>query len=65
MDELLPDLGVPLDDLLAVALLTWFGLTTLQGAAAASAKAAEEKEEAGEAVTELAAAGEAGMGQAT
>ena len=57
VDELLPNVGVPLDDVLAVALLLFFGISTLKGAADADAKAAEEKEEADEAVSELAAAG--------
>ena len=59
LDELLPSTGLPLDDLLACALLTWFGVSTLRGAAGADQKAAEEKEEAGEAVDELTARKEA------
>ena len=43
--------GLPLDDLLAVALLTFFGVQTLRSAADADSKAAEEKEEAQEVVS--------------
>ncbi|WIA23895.1 hypothetical protein OEZ85_013545 [Tetradesmus obliquus] len=54
VDELLPvSTDVPLDDVLACALLLYFGINTLRGAADADAKAAEEKEEAGEVVTGL------------
>ena len=48
---------LPLDDLLAAALLVVFGLRTLAGASGAEAAAAEEEEEAAEAVDELAAGG--------
>lgn len=59
LDELLPASArvVPLDDLLAVALLLFFGITTLKGAADADARAAEEKEEADEVVSSMGAAG--------
>jgi putative Ca2+/H+ antiporter (TMEM165/GDT1 family) len=52
LDAFLPALpgGVPLDDALAVALLLFFGVSTLRGAAAADARGAEEREEAAEAV---------------
>jgi putative Ca2+/H+ antiporter (TMEM165/GDT1 family) len=46
LDEILPTAGLPLDDLLAVALLVWFGVRTLQSANAAGETAAEEREEA-------------------
>ncbi|KAF8060328.1 PAM71 [Scenedesmus sp. PABB004] len=63
LDELLPaaSRGLPLDDLFAVALLLYFGISTLKGAADAGAKAAEEKEEAGEVVTSLAPAATAAL----
>ncbi|KIY99390.1 hypothetical protein MNEG_8572 [Monoraphidium neglectum] len=93
LDELLPASGVPFDDLVAVALLLFFGISTLKrrrrgpaplpgarlrrcrgslesglagrpraaprraGAADADARAAEEKEEAGEVVSSLGVAG--------
>jgi putative Ca2+/H+ antiporter (TMEM165/GDT1 family) len=44
--QVVPTAGVPLDDLLAVALLIWFGVQTLRSAATADDRAAEEKEEA-------------------
>ena len=50
LDELLPQSSLPLDDLLAVALLLWFGVSTLLDADSASQTAAEEKEEAQEVV---------------
>lgn len=53
LDELVPNLGVPLDDLLAVALLIWFGVQTLLSASAANETADEEREEAKEVVDEL------------
>eukprot|EP00877_Chromochloris_zofingiensis_P009394 jgi/Chrzof1/4708/Cz14g23180.t1 len=53
LDELLPRTGVPLDDVVAVALLLYFGITTLKNAADADAKAAEEKAEAGEVVADM------------
>jgi len=52
VDELLPQTGVPLDDVLSVVLLVWFGVQTLRGAGTFDADAAEEFEEAGEAVDE-------------
>ena len=48
---------VPLDDGLAIALLVYFGLSTLRGAAGADARAEEEREEADEAVEGLLGAG--------
>ena len=51
LDSLLPASPLPLDDLLAVALLVFFGVRTLQSAAGAEGKAAEEKEEAAEVVS--------------
>jgi len=55
IDELLPPglVSLPLDDILAVVLLVVFGVQTLQAAGSADATAAEEKEEAEEAVTEF------------
>ncbi|PSC70230.1 UPF0016-domain-containing [Micractinium conductrix] len=50
LDEVVPTAGLPLDDFLAVALLTWFGVQTLRSAATADTTAAEEKEEAQEVV---------------
>ena len=47
---MVPTAGLPLDDFLAVALLTWFGVQTLRSAATADTTAAEEKEEAQEVV---------------
>ncbi|KAI8476625.1 MAG: hypothetical protein J3K34DRAFT_242929 [Monoraphidium minutum] len=61
LDELLPANNIPFDDLLAVALLLFFGISTLKGAADADARAAEEKEEAGEVVSTLGAAGTAAL----
>lgn len=52
VDELLPNTGIPWDDLLSVALLVWFGVRTLSGAESFTTKAAEEKEEAGEVLEE-------------
>lgn len=46
LDEVVPTAGLPLDDLLAVALLIWFGASTLRGAAGASEAAADERGEA-------------------
>ncbi|GAB4823081.1 hypothetical protein N2152v2_010127 [Parachlorella kessleri] len=51
LDSLLPASSLPVDDLLAVALLVFFGVRTLQSAAEAEGKAAEEKEEAAEVVS--------------
>ncbi|KAL4858191.1 GDT1-like protein 1 [Chlorella vulgaris] len=51
LDEVVPTFGVPLDDLLAVTLLIWFGVQTLRSAASADTTAAEEKEEAQEVVS--------------
>eukprot|EP00879_Flechtneria_rotunda_P008424 GHRR01008824.1.p1 GENE.GHRR01008824.1~~GHRR01008824.1.p1 ORF type:complete len:366 (+),score=156.08 GHRR01008824.1:261-1358(+) len=59
LDELLPASSVPLDDLLAVALLLYFGVNTLRDAATADFRAAEEKEEADEVVTSLSSSGAA------
>ena len=54
VDEVLPfHSDVPWDDYAAVALLLFFGVRTLQGAAGADARAEEEEEEAKEAVAEL------------
>ncbi|KAL4430566.1 hypothetical protein ABPG77_005806 [Micractinium sp. CCAP 211/92] len=50
LDEVVPNAGLPLDDLLAAALLIWFGVQTLRSAGSANDKAAEEKEEAEEVV---------------
>lgn len=44
---------LPLDDFAAIALLVYFGITTIQGADASKATALEEKEEAEEEVTKL------------
>lgn len=57
LDELLPDQSLPLDDVLAVILLVWFGVQTLQEADTASKKAQEEEEEAGEVVASFNAGG--------
>eukprot|EP00887_Chlorella_sp_A99_P008148 scaffold12.g8148.t1 len=46
VDELLPASGLPWDDLLAVGLLLWFGVSTLRDADGANEAAEEEKEEA-------------------
>lgn len=53
LDELVPNLGFPLDDALAVALLVFFGVQTLLSAGSADEDAEEEKGEAQEAVDEL------------
>lgn len=53
IDELFPELGIPLDDILAVALLVFFGVQTLANAAEANETAEEEKEEAQEVVAGL------------
>ena len=50
IDENLPNFGLPIDDLLAVALLVFFGIQTLRSAATAKETAEEEKEEAKEVV---------------
>lgn len=50
IDELVPDVGFPVDDALAVALLVFFGVQTLASAAEAGETAAEEKGEAQEVV---------------
>ena len=44
LDELLPQSSVPWDDLLAVALLIWFGVQTLLSAGSAGETAEEERE---------------------
>ena len=48
--QVVPTAGLPLDDLLAIALLVFFGVQTLRSAATADTTAAEEKEEAQEVV---------------
>ena len=53
VDELFPDVGFPLDDALAVALLIFFGVSTLASASQANETAEEEKEEAQEVVDEF------------
>jgi len=53
IDELFPDIGIPLDDVLAVALLVFFGIQTLASASEANETAEEEKEEAQEVVAGL------------
>ncbi|GIL83456.1 hypothetical protein Vretimale_11183 [Volvox reticuliferus] len=54
VDELVPgDANIPYDDLLAVALLLYFGIKTLRDAKDADESAAEEKEEAKEVVEGL------------
>lgn len=54
LDGLVPGLaGLPVDDLLACALLVLFGVRTLASAADAEATAAEEKEEAQDTVLSL------------
>jgi putative Ca2+/H+ antiporter (TMEM165/GDT1 family) len=53
LDELVPNLGFPLDDALAVALLVFFGVQTLLSAGSADEDAEEEKGEAQEAVDEI------------
>jgi putative Ca2+/H+ antiporter (TMEM165/GDT1 family) len=53
IDDLFPDIGVPLDDILAVALLVFFGIQTLASASEADETAEEEKEEAQEVVAGL------------
>ena len=50
LDELVPNLGFPLDDALAVALLVFFGVQTLRNAATAGEDAEGEREEAKEVV---------------
>lgn len=54
LDELVPQdsllASIPLDDVIAAALLIWFGIKTLQAAKDAEDTAAEEKEEAQEVV---------------
>lgn len=50
IDDLFPDVGFPIDDALAVALLVFFGVQTLANAAEADETAEEEKEEAKEVV---------------
>jgi putative Ca2+/H+ antiporter (TMEM165/GDT1 family) len=59
IDEFLPNLGFPLDDVLAVLLLVFFGIQTLRSAATADDTAAEEREEAKEVVEGLGGAGAA------
>lgn len=54
IDELVPDVGFPLDDALAVALLVFFGVQTLASASEADETAAEEKGEAQEVVDDFA-----------
>ncbi|GLC71729.1 hypothetical protein PLESTF_001159900 [Pleodorina starrii] len=59
VDELVPgDSNIPYDDLLAAALLVYFGIRTLQDAKDADESAAEEKEEAQEVVEGLKASSE-------
>jgi putative Ca2+/H+ antiporter (TMEM165/GDT1 family) len=53
LDELVPNVGVPLDDALAVALLVFFGVQTLRSAASAGETAVEERGEAEEVVAGL------------
>ncbi|PRW33822.1 GDT1 chloroplastic isoform X3 [Chlorella sorokiniana] len=54
LDEVVPNAsGLPIDDIIAVLLLIWFGVQTLRSAASADEKAAEEKEEAQEVVSGL------------
>lgn len=53
VDNLLPSFPVPLDDFLACLLLVFFGIKTLQDAAGAEGKAAEEREEAQEVVSSM------------
>lgn len=53
IDELFPDVGFPLDDVLAVALLVFFGIQTLASASDADETAEEEKEEAQEVVDDF------------
>lgn len=55
LDELIPDVGFPIDDALAVALLVFFGIQTLANAAEADETAEEEKEEAEEVVAGMSA----------
>lgn len=62
LDELVPNLGVPLDDLLAAALLVFFGIQTLRSAATADETADEEKEEAEEVVAGMGGEGAAALG---
>lgn len=50
IDEYFPDVGFPVDDALAVALLIFFGVQTLANASEADETAEEEKEEAEEVV---------------
>lgn len=50
VDEVVPTAGLPLDDILAIVLLVFFGVQTLRNASTADNKAAEEKEEAQEVV---------------
>lgn len=54
IDELFPDVGFPLDDALAVALLVFFGIQTLASASDADETAEEEKGEAQEVVDDFA-----------
>lgn len=53
LDELVPNVGFPLDDGLAVALLIFFGVQTLRSAATAGESAEEERNEAKEVVAGL------------
>jgi putative Ca2+/H+ antiporter (TMEM165/GDT1 family) len=57
LDELVPQGAskVPYDDIIAVSLLVWFGLQTLQSAKDAAESAEEEKEEAQEVVDSFSA----------
>ena len=61
LDEVIPTAGLPLDDLLAVALLLWFGIATLRGAASAGESAAEERGEAVEVVAGMGSGGRAAL----
>ncbi|KAK9828656.1 hypothetical protein WJX72_001355 [[Myrmecia] bisecta] len=53
LDELLPANSLPVDDLLAVVLLVFFGVQTLQAAATAEESADDEQKEAEEEVSRL------------
>ena len=59
LDELVPNLGFPLDDALAVALLIFFGVQTLRNASTAGEDAEEERNEAKEVVAGMDGAGAA------
>jgi len=62
LDELVPSVGIPLDDALAVALLLFFGVQTLRSASSANETAEEEREEAKEVVDGMSGGSAAAVG---